>query len=133
MLETEIKAIKLRINYCFYNHISLVTMETDSLQAKRVINGIWEVPWLVSVDVRYIKDLLTIFQAEVVHTMREENHLADFSLTMLFVLQILKCTHSRTCIPKQTKSIILLEKEGIPNIRIKKVQNKEHALQINRE
>ncbi|KAG5609525.1 hypothetical protein H5410_020806 [Solanum commersonii] len=42
------------------------------------MDGVWEVPWILSMDVRNIKFSMQNRNVEEVHTFREGNKLADF-------------------------------------------------------
>lgn len=82
VIEVEIKAIRIGIDYCLQHGLVPLIIETDL--AQKVLNGIWEVPWLITLDVSYIKSLLMNREVEVVHTYREGNTLADFFTNYAF-------------------------------------------------
>lgn len=126
VLESEMKAIRMGVEHCA-KHNLFPLIETDSLRAEKVINGVWETPWSVSLDVGNIKDLIRNRQVKVEHTVREGNQLADFftNYNFLFVGTTVHKFNNFQEVPIQAKAIIQLEKSGIPNIRIKKMQNKE--------
>lgn len=55
-LEAEVKGFKGGFVYCLNHNLLPLIMETDSLIIKKILDGIWEVPWTVSVDNREIKE-----------------------------------------------------------------------------
>jgi len=52
----------------------------DSLIGKKIIDGIWEIPWAIVVDIRRIQGMVREHTEEVLHAQvhREGNMLADF-------------------------------------------------------
>ncbi|KAH0669211.1 hypothetical protein KY285_023369 [Solanum tuberosum] len=54
-LEAETKAFSSSILYCLEHNIMPLVMETDSLIIKKVLDGIWEKPWSIAVEIRVIK------------------------------------------------------------------------------
>ena len=54
------------LDYCLHNNqVSLIVIETDSLLAQQVLNGNWEVPWLMAWDVRYIKSRMISKEVDI--------------------------------------------------------------------
>ena len=76
--EAEIRAVKEVSNYCVQKGCLPLTVETDSLIAKKILDGVWEVPWIVSKNVSNIKFSMHTGNVEVVHTFREGNKVANF-------------------------------------------------------
>ncbi|KAK4737032.1 hypothetical protein R3W88_000729 [Solanum pinnatisectum] len=74
----EVKALRAELKYCLENGLLPLIMETDSLIVKKVLDGVWEVPWSISVDIQCIERWMVNVEVEVVHTFREGNSLADF-------------------------------------------------------
>ncbi|XP_049414633.1 uncharacterized protein LOC125877356 [Solanum stenotomum] len=74
----EVKAFKAGLKYCIENDLLPIIMETNSLIIKKVLDGIWDVPWAISVDIQCIKLWMEQAEVEVVHTFREGNRLADY-------------------------------------------------------
>jgi len=66
------------MHYCVQKGYLPVTMETDSFITKKILDGVWEVPWIVAMDVRNIKFAMRNRNVEVVHTFREGNKQANF-------------------------------------------------------
>lgn len=51
IIEYEIKANRMGVEYCLQHDLLPLIVETDSLTAEKVINRVWNVPWLISLDV----------------------------------------------------------------------------------
>lgn len=88
--------------------------------AQKVLNGISEVPWKISLDVGHIKGLVLNHEVLVVHTFREGNSLTIFFTNYVFDFA---GTHKRQFfnmqeIPLQAQAIIKLDKDNVPNLRI---------------
>ncbi|WMV29056.1 hypothetical protein MTR67_022441 [Solanum verrucosum] len=58
--------------------------ETDSLIIKKVLDGIWEIPWSIAVEIRVIKRAMENGTTMIEHTCREGNKLADFLTNYVF-------------------------------------------------
>jgi len=48
------------------------------LITKKIIDGVWDVPWIFTMDVKSTKVSMHSRNVEVIHTFREGNKLADF-------------------------------------------------------
>ncbi|KAK6793579.1 hypothetical protein RDI58_007032 [Solanum bulbocastanum] len=72
-LEAEVGAFKEGLQYCVSHNLLPLIMETDSLILKKVIEEKWEIPWVISVDVRCIKNKLKNKDVVVNHIFREGN------------------------------------------------------------
>lgn len=70
--------MELGIEYCVPKGYLPLTIETDSFITKRIVDGVWDVPWIVTMDVKSIKVSLHRRNVEVIHTFTEVNKLADF-------------------------------------------------------
>uniref|UniRef100_A0A0V0I1K0 Putative ovule protein n=1 Tax=Solanum chacoense TaxID=4108 RepID=A0A0V0I1K0_SOLCH len=77
-LEAEVQAFKEGLLYCLNQNYTPLIMEIDSLVIKKILDGIWEVPWVISEEIRAMKRELENKDVTVVHTYREGNQLADF-------------------------------------------------------
>lgn len=49
------RAFKEGLHYCVHNNFLPLVMETNSLILKKIFDGIWEIPWSISVDIRCVK------------------------------------------------------------------------------
>lgn len=78
-LEAEVKEFRLGLMYCVNHNMSPLNMETDSLIIKKVLEGIWEIPWAISVNIRDIERTMENKEVEVVYTYREGNKLIFFN------------------------------------------------------
>ncbi|KAH0746169.1 hypothetical protein KY285_007826 [Solanum tuberosum] len=61
-LVAEAKAICEGLQYCFDKRFSNIIVETDSLSMVNIINGIWEVPWSVSIEVNAINRIRSTYE-----------------------------------------------------------------------
>lgn len=73
------------MEYCVSRILPHVVIKTDSLILKTILDGIWEVPWKIANDIQRIKGLMSQFQVEVVHKLREGNKMEDFFDNEFFV------------------------------------------------
>ncbi|KAH0664999.1 hypothetical protein KY285_026205 [Solanum tuberosum] len=125
ILEAKVEAFKEGLQYCVNNNLMPLIMETNSLILKKIIDEIWEIPWSISVDIRCIKKMLKDKDVVVIHIFREGNCVADcltnhvFSFAGTTRIQLL----SNIELPAQAGKLLHIDKQGIPNIRIRKCQN----------
>ncbi|XP_059292598.1 uncharacterized protein LOC132046072 [Lycium ferocissimum] len=68
----EATAIHDGLQYCVNNHVLPVIMETDSLDTVNIIQGDWETPLKVSMEVQKIKEWRKRGQVQFVHVLRED-------------------------------------------------------------
>ncbi|KAH0712259.1 hypothetical protein KY289_008218 [Solanum tuberosum] len=61
-LVAEAKAICEGLQYCFDKRFSNIIVETNSLSMVNIINGIWEVPWSVSIEVNAINRIRSTYE-----------------------------------------------------------------------
>ncbi|KAK4726926.1 hypothetical protein R3W88_031843 [Solanum pinnatisectum] len=83
-LIAEIKAFRLGLEYCTSQNLVPLTMETYSLSVKKILDGLWEIPWNVAMDVREIWRLMERVLVVVEHVYREGNKLAYFLNNEIF-------------------------------------------------
>jgi len=112
--------VKLGLEYCVYNGLVPLTKETNSLITNKILDGVWEISWVVYVDVRNIKELLSKVNVEIEHIHIEENKLAYF-LSNNATHFASKDTNTRTYnqaheLPHQAQAINQLEKSKMPNL-----------------
>ena len=75
VIASEIRAVKQGLDHCVQKGCLALTIETDSLITKEILDWVWEVPWIVSIDVSNIKFSMHIRDVEVVHKFKEGNKL----------------------------------------------------------
>ncbi|KAH0661434.1 hypothetical protein KY284_026365 [Solanum tuberosum] len=80
----EARAIKESLSYCSEHDIANPIIETDSLAMVHIIDGVWDVPWNVALEVNTIRRLQRSVSARVQHSLREGNALADFFTNLVF-------------------------------------------------
>jgi len=83
-IEAEIKVLESGLDYCVANGLTPIIMESDSLTTMKILNGIWEVPWLISVNVRAIQKMMNNEHVEIAHAYREGNKCVDFFTNYAF-------------------------------------------------
>ncbi|KAH0670783.1 hypothetical protein KY289_025276 [Solanum tuberosum] len=57
-LVAEVVALRLGLEYCVQHNLLPVTLETDSLSLKNILDGSWEIPWGIVMEVKRIKMLM---------------------------------------------------------------------------
>uniref|UniRef100_A0A0V0H6G3 Putative ovule protein n=1 Tax=Solanum chacoense TaxID=4108 RepID=A0A0V0H6G3_SOLCH len=55
-----------------------IILETDSWSLVQILQGTWEKPWSMILEINSIQSLLRVLTVRVVHSLREGNTLADF-------------------------------------------------------
>ncbi|KAG5571327.1 hypothetical protein H5410_061093 [Solanum commersonii] len=58
VIESDIKAIRIGFVYCQQHNLLPLIVETNSLIAETVKNGVWEVPWSISLDIRHVHGII---------------------------------------------------------------------------
>lgn len=77
-LGAEAKVIEKGIEYCIPHLYLPLTVETDSLTMKRILDNEWKVPWIICLKVRRIKGWMELWQIQIGHIMIEGNQVANF-------------------------------------------------------
>ncbi|KAH0776320.1 hypothetical protein KY290_007731 [Solanum tuberosum] len=72
-LVAEVVALRLGLEYCVQHNLLLVTLETDSLSLKNILDGIWEIPWSIVMEIKKIRMLMKDKEVTVEHILREGN------------------------------------------------------------
>ncbi|KAK4718684.1 hypothetical protein R3W88_017022 [Solanum pinnatisectum] len=72
------------LQYCFENNLTNIILETDSLALVHILNGDWETPWSVTMEVNSINRLRNFILVRVKLSLREVNTLADFFANLVF-------------------------------------------------
>ncbi|WMV25454.1 hypothetical protein MTR67_018839 [Solanum verrucosum] len=102
-------------------------METDSLTMKNVLEGMWEVHWEISLEVKWFKQLRNNGVIRVEYVLREGNQLADYFANMGAHFVGTKEYNNIQEVPLQGRRIINMEKDEVPSLRIHKCQNKGYG------
>lgn len=92
---------------------------------KKILDGIWEIPWSISVDIRWIRDVMKDKEVEIKHIYREGNTLADFLTNHIFSFAGTKLIHFNSTqeLPSQEIIILQLDKQNLLQLRVRKCQN----------
>ncbi|KAH0675691.1 hypothetical protein KY285_023492 [Solanum tuberosum] len=118
-LVAEVLAFRMGLEYSINHHYLPLTMETESLA---ILDGGWETPWCITVDITKIKSLLVESNTTVEHTYMEGNKLADFFAKRVYFAGTDLLTYSSIQeISREARSILQLDKNQTPNLRIKKI------------
>ena len=54
ILMAKVMALRIGLEYCISHNLLPVVLETDSLTLKKVLDGIWEVPWGLTMETKKI-------------------------------------------------------------------------------
>ncbi|XP_019256289.1 PREDICTED: uncharacterized protein LOC109234676 [Nicotiana attenuata] len=98
----EAKAILQGLEYCVEYDLHPLILETDSLVMKKVIEGEWDTPWLITNDVKKIREMKGNFNVIFQHVFREG--ISEF--------------HSFSELPSAGRRLINLDKSQTPNLRV---------------
>ncbi|XP_060210626.1 uncharacterized protein LOC132637573 [Lycium barbarum] len=120
----EAEAIRMGLRHCVVKQLFPVIIETDSMTMKMILNDEWKVPWSISMLVDDIKRMMVDHTVSVEHIHRDGNGLADFFTNFVFGFAGSVQFHNFQELPSQAKRILNLEKRGIPNLRIRTIQDK---------
>lgn len=66
------------------HHFLFVILESDSLSLKNILDGNWEFPWCIDMEVKRIRMLTPEKEVVVEHTLREGNKLANVFTNQIF-------------------------------------------------
>jgi len=113
----EARPIREGLMYCRDNKLNYIVIETDSLAMVQILEGKWETPWNVSVEINLIKGLLTLITTSVQHSFREGNTLVDYFTNLVFDFAGNYQFNSFQEVPNQGRRLINLDKHNIQNIR----------------
>lgn len=110
-------AIRESLIYCSEHGIEHVILETDSLSMVHILEGEWDVPWSVALEVNDIRRLRGVVSARVKHSFREGNTLADFFTNLVFSFAgDFQINHFQD-IPSEGRKLLNLDKQGTTYIR----------------
>lgn len=128
-LKAEIKAITMGLEYCRTKEIFPVILETGSLAVKKMIYGEWDVPWSVTMEIRKIKHLMKEREVVIEHVFREGNKVADFLANYVFSFAGTDSIifSSFQDLSNDAKVLLNMDKAGIANLRIRKMQNTNYG------
>lgn len=71
-------ALRMGIKYCRVNNLFPLILETDSQVVKNMVDGSWDTPWEVVLEIKRIQVLMKVMEVAIEHTLREGNKVADF-------------------------------------------------------
>lgn len=91
----------------------------DSLALVHILNGNWEIPWNVTMEVNYINRLRNSMSVRIKHSLREGDTLANVFSNLVFLFG---GTYEFRCIqevPYTAKRITILDKQSTLQLRIR--------------
>ncbi|XP_049352692.1 uncharacterized protein LOC125817186 [Solanum verrucosum] len=118
----EARAIRESLSFCIEHGIDNIIIETDSLAMVHILEGEWEVPWNVALEVSIIRRLRSDISARVKPSFREGNTLADFFANLVFSFAGDFQIQNFQEIPSAGKKLLNLDKYGTTYIR-RKIQD----------
>ncbi|WMV08575.1 hypothetical protein MTR67_001960 [Solanum verrucosum] len=83
----------------------------------QILQGNWEVPWSVTMEVNSIRALMCNIPVRVIHIFKEGNTLADFFTNLVFDFAGDFQFNYFGEIPTTERMILNLDKAGTPHIR----------------
>ncbi|XP_059283713.1 uncharacterized protein LOC132037237 [Lycium ferocissimum] len=83
-LVAEAVAIEEGIKYCISHDLFPLIIETDSLTTQKILDGIWDAPWSISLTVRNIQRWRKDRDVIVKHVLREGSCAEDFFTNLVF-------------------------------------------------
>lgn len=83
-LEAEVIAFERGLQFCMSNNLLPVILETDSLIVSKILDGIWEIPWSISLLIKKIQWLRRDGQVEVSHVFREGSKVVNYFANFIF-------------------------------------------------
>lgn len=130
-LVAEVVALRLGLEFCVQHNLLPVILEIDSLSLKNILDGIWEIPWVIVMEIEGINMLMKDKEVIVEHILREGNQLTNFFTNNIFCFAgTQKLAYSNfQDIPSEARGTINTEKEKLPSLMIRRYQNGDFANQ----
>uniref|UniRef100_A0A0V0HLT4 Putative ovule protein n=1 Tax=Solanum chacoense TaxID=4108 RepID=A0A0V0HLT4_SOLCH len=88
-----------------------------------MLNGEWDVPWSVTLEVNSINRLRELMTVRVQHFLREGNTLADFFANLVFHFAGTIEFNQFQEVPRAGKAIINADKYGFPHLRTRQTNH----------
>ncbi|XP_049359182.1 uncharacterized protein LOC125823854 [Solanum verrucosum] len=101
------------------------------MAVKNMVDGSWDIPWEVSLEIRRIQELMKGMEVVIEHTFREGNKVADFLANLVFSFEGTEIISFNTFqdLPKEAKTLLNMDKSQTPNLRIKQFQNENFRIE----
>ncbi|XP_060182254.1 uncharacterized protein LOC132611915 [Lycium barbarum] len=112
-------AIQEAMKYCLGNNIQNVTLETDSLVLKNILQDVWKIPCQIVEKVEQIQQIMEQLQVQVLHKFREGNQLTGFLANAALEVENQLEFTSFESLPILGRKILNLDKAQIPSLSIK--------------
>ncbi|XP_059301843.1 uncharacterized protein LOC132053753 [Lycium ferocissimum] len=113
------------IECCITRQLTPVNIETDSLSMLNIIEGNWEMPWKISLEVKKIKHWSSMGQVQFAHILREGNALADFLTNSVFNVTCTRKIHSYQELVPEARKILNIDKSMMPCFRFRTYKERE--------
>ncbi|KAM3340710.1 hypothetical protein P3S68_028344 [Capsicum galapagoense] len=117
--EAEAIAIKEALDFCYEKDFKNLIIETDSLGLRKMIIKQWKVPWQIVEIIEDIRIYIHLINATITHTFRKGNTVADSLANEVIESKAMYEYHCFQQLPVVTRRLLNIDKDQIPNIRIK--------------
>ncbi|XP_060216553.1 uncharacterized protein LOC132644029 [Lycium barbarum] len=124
-LVAEAKAMYDGLVYCVTNQLLPLYFESDSLSLVKMVEGEWDVPWSISLEVYNIIEWRRKGVIQIGHVMREGNQLADFLANHIFSFAGTICFENFMELPAVAKRLVNIDKMQMPSFKFKPVFARE--------
>ncbi|XP_070021835.1 uncharacterized protein [Nicotiana sylvestris] len=114
----EAKAMVEALRLCRFQQYSHVWLQTDSMLLKKIIDGIWKPPWIISDQVEEMMQLMNEGNYKVTHIHREGNKLADHLANYVLDHREIECQQFWH-LDAQGRRLVNEEKLKCPSLRVK--------------
>ncbi|KAM3217162.1 hypothetical protein P3L10_026605 [Capsicum annuum] len=117
--EAEAIAVKEALDFCYEKDFKNLIIETDSLGLRKMIIKQWKVPWQIVEIIEDIRIYIHLINATITHTFRKGNTVADSLANEVIESKAMYEYHCFQQLPVVTRRLLNIDKDQIPNIRIK--------------
>ncbi|XP_016486311.2 uncharacterized protein LOC107806632 [Nicotiana tabacum] len=114
----EAKAMVEALRFCRFQHYSHVWLQTDSMVLKKIMDGIWKPPWIISEQIEEMMQLMNEGNYTVTHIHREGNKLADHLANYALDHGEIECQHFWH-LDEKGRRLVNEDKMQCPSLRVK--------------
>lgn len=112
--EAESMDIQDALEHCQEKNLNEVTIETNSLVVRNIIQRQWIIPWEITERVEKIIMIMQLLDACIVHTFREDNTLADALAKQVVESQGTEMYMDFQELPANMKRNVYMDKAQVP-------------------
>lgn len=116
--EAEALAILEALKYCEEKGFNRIILQTDSLLLKNAIEGLWNVPWVITEYLEDIAKVMSTIDVKLSHILREGNCLADHLANQALDMGNVEA-HSFQELDTKGRRIVNNDKLQCPYLRVK--------------